>query len=612
MSSELFNVVFSGKIKDGVSIDEAQKRLVRTFKMPPEKVRKIFTGRPVTIKAHIELPIAQKYQRAFEGAGAICEILPVQKESEALMQAPTETAQKTTDKPSIAKPLKAKPQVSKTATFKPNLSGFWRRILAFVIDTVLLGVLGAILGFFFFDQFAKMGQSGRLIGFVLAILYFGLLNSSIGRGQTIGKRLMKIKVVSAADGTLISLPRSAWRYVLLCLPFLCNGLVLSFDNQIIVMLRGLIVFGVGGLLFYLYIFNRKTRQSFHDIAAKTLVIQSAEGGRLYQSGLWKGHFVVAVLWVLLVVGMSMLGVSALANIGSFPEMLTLQTELMKNPDIQVASVTSGETHNDNGETNWTAVTITVSDSDKMGEEIASEVALETFSSFPSAKQKDLLTITINYGYDIGISSRWKNNRYSYPPEKWESAVYEQQVRNPKIIEEKLGPNFTNYRVEGSLGKSHDLPCITIDQANNAYTPADLYASSAQCVMAGRDSDSAQIYLLAGVYAVYDASRVADKTARGARQVLVLNNFSPIDDEKKEGFKKEIKKITEPKTQESKEFCSKVKKLGKPDYHPQYMILHGMSNFLDGAEGDGLIADYDPDQKWEDALTALKWCNNSAP
>ena len=87
-----------------------------------------------------------------------------------------------------------------------------------------------VLGYFFFDQFVQLGQSGRLVGFVIALLYFGLLNSSLGGGKTIGKRLMKIKVVGQKDGRLISLPASTCRYTVLALPFFFNGLALPFDN----------------------------------------------------------------------------------------------------------------------------------------------------------------------------------------------------------------------------------------------------------------------------------------------------------------------------------------------------------------------------------------------
>jgi uncharacterized RDD family membrane protein YckC len=81
------------------------------------------------------------------------------------------------------------------AAAKAVISGFWRRLLAFIFDGVLLGLVGVILGLLLFDSLARLGGWGRLIGFCHALVYFGVLNSAIGGGQTIGKRIMKIQVV---------------------------------------------------------------------------------------------------------------------------------------------------------------------------------------------------------------------------------------------------------------------------------------------------------------------------------------------------------------------------------------------------------------------------------
>lgn len=64
------------------------------------------------------------------------------------------------------------------------ISGFWRRLLALVVDGVILGLAGSLLGLVFFEPLAGLGVWGRLLGFSVAFGYFGLLNSSIGRGQT--------------------------------------------------------------------------------------------------------------------------------------------------------------------------------------------------------------------------------------------------------------------------------------------------------------------------------------------------------------------------------------------------------------------------------------------
>src|SRR5690348_14117245 len=83
---------------------------------------------------------------------------------------------------------------SRTAEQRPPIAGFWRRLAAFVVDALILGVPAMLLGFAMFDWAASLGQAGRLIGFVVALLYFGLLNSRLGGGQTLGKRLLGIRV----------------------------------------------------------------------------------------------------------------------------------------------------------------------------------------------------------------------------------------------------------------------------------------------------------------------------------------------------------------------------------------------------------------------------------
>jgi len=52
-----------------------------------------------------------------------------------------------------------------------------------------------LIGATLFDQLSHLGGWGRLVGFCIAILYFGTLNSVVGKGQTLGKRILKIHVI---------------------------------------------------------------------------------------------------------------------------------------------------------------------------------------------------------------------------------------------------------------------------------------------------------------------------------------------------------------------------------------------------------------------------------
>ena len=103
-----------------------------------------------------------------------------------------------------------------------TISGFWRRLLAIVLDGLILGIVGFVSGLFFFDFYARLGSWGRMIGFGVDSIYFGVLNSGIGKGQTVGKRIMKIEVTNKF-GEHITLGQSLLRNTILGAPFFLNG-----------------------------------------------------------------------------------------------------------------------------------------------------------------------------------------------------------------------------------------------------------------------------------------------------------------------------------------------------------------------------------------------------
>ena len=84
-------------------------------------------------------------------------------------------------------------------------------MIALAVDSILLCVVGYALALVFGDQFAQMGNHmdtwGHLVGFAVVLIYFGVLNSHIGKGKTLGKRLMRIRVVGE-NGRYLTLSRS--------------------------------------------------------------------------------------------------------------------------------------------------------------------------------------------------------------------------------------------------------------------------------------------------------------------------------------------------------------------------------------------------------------------
>src|SRR5690554_2843456 len=98
---------------------------------------------------------------------------------------------------------------------KINIAKFWTRVWALLIDSLILGVIGYLLGLTVEDFLVSIGNYGLLFGLVITVVYQTIFNSRIGNGQTLGKRAMNIQVVDIYGDT-IDLGKSFLRALILC------------------------------------------------------------------------------------------------------------------------------------------------------------------------------------------------------------------------------------------------------------------------------------------------------------------------------------------------------------------------------------------------------------
>lgn len=87
MSDELFEVAFSGQIKDGADLEQVKTKVGTMFKADATKLEHLFSGKRMVIKKNIDQATANKYQKALENAGAVCEVKSL---SEAALIKPVE------------------------------------------------------------------------------------------------------------------------------------------------------------------------------------------------------------------------------------------------------------------------------------------------------------------------------------------------------------------------------------------------------------------------------------------------------------------------------------------------------------------------------------------
>ncbi len=195
-------------------------------------------------------------------------------------------------------------------------AGFWKRALAFVIDSFVLSIpVGLVLLALWVPQIMsimKMAASGAepspevmmgimtryfasmaltwLIAIVGGWLYYALLES--GKHQaTLGKRALRIKV-TGSHGQRITFARATGRFF----AKMISGMTLYFG-------------------FYMAGFTQK-RQALHDIVADTFVVdkQAQEGPELpalpFSKGFCATGIIVAVAPIVMYIGMIILMIAA--------------------------------------------------------------------------------------------------------------------------------------------------------------------------------------------------------------------------------------------------------------------------------------------------------------
>lgn len=155
----------------------------------------------------------------------------------------------------------------------PPVSGFWRRLSAFLIDGLALGVFLQIIALPLSFLWFEFGPYGRIVGFLIALGYFGVLDSRAGGGQTLGKRLMKV-AVRGADGQPIDEGVSVVRTLIWLVPASINGWAIPLmHHPVAAWVASFLIFGVGGAVVVTLVFNRRSRQGVHDLLTRSYVVR---------------------------------------------------------------------------------------------------------------------------------------------------------------------------------------------------------------------------------------------------------------------------------------------------------------------------------------------------
>jgi uncharacterized RDD family membrane protein YckC len=314
------------------------------------------------------------------------------------------------------------------ATPPRPFAGFWRRIAAFVVDALMLGLIGYALGLLFFQTLVQLGPWGRCIGFGVALLYFVPQESGRAGGQSLGKRLLRIRVVDAA-GAPLSVGRSVARFAIFGVPYFLNGSGLPMGVATFAGGFPLALLAFGGILAlgYLLIFNRRTRQSLHDLATGAFVVRVVDGPREAPPALrvWRGHLVVVGL-LFLIAGATPLVLPQLMRWPAFAALQTLYARIASEPGVRSANVYELTTthYGLRGEASQRVLLIQVNIDSPVadGLPLATRLAGIALATYPGADREDRISVRLARGFDIGIASAWSANEIAFTPAQWRDRV----------------------------------------------------------------------------------------------------------------------------------------------------------------------------------------------
>lgn len=291
------------------------------------------------------------------------------------------------------------------ASQQNSVASVWKRIFAFFIDSVLISLSFLILVAFFLEKQAlEHPDLIAWIMFLMAFGYYSILNSRIGGGQTIGKRLLGIKVVDENSQT-ISVLRSFFRYFFL-------SLILSNTSSYLVLYpHNLLIFDVltGGVFVaatYLFFFNTKTRQTIHDLLVRTYVV-NAKVKNVQLGSVWKYHYLVAAVLFL-----AFCSYSLIESKQRYQEFSEIQTAIKNQTGFDLVKIKIEDRKKTKGR-NVLKVEVQVDQQNYKNKQLAQQVSNIVRELYPKSSKYDALDIELKYGYDIGWSSKWHSQIFSF-------------------------------------------------------------------------------------------------------------------------------------------------------------------------------------------------------
>lgn len=294
-----------------------------------------------------------------------------------------------------------------------RLAAPWRRLLALIVDVVLLSLICWGIGSLAADLLIPLGDWARLTGLGVMVAYFTWLDSHLGSGASPGKRLFGIHVLDT-NGNELSPARAAIRAGIIApaflVPDLHHGAETLLEMTVGWALWGLAAYGLFFAGLYLIVCDRRNRQGLHDWVTNTLVARF-DAPYPEPQPIWRPHLVIAGGILVVAACLPLLSYTLMSPDGEdltpFERIATLSDRLHLYPAILAVDVNLLWYHD-----GQRAVTVNVLLDEQplshLG--VAPRVGRQLRAAMPEFRDTPVVVI-MRHGWTLGLAESYANERY---------------------------------------------------------------------------------------------------------------------------------------------------------------------------------------------------------
>ncbi len=289
------------------------------------------------------------------------------------------------------------------STKNKKIPGLLRRSAAYAVDIFFLIICCVLLLRFTGDLLVWSGYE-RLIGLGFTFFYFFILNTKAGKGQTIGSRFLRIKVVKK-DGSFIGFRLSMIRSFVSVAPIFMINLNTSFisENNLAGAVLSLIGITTPLISLFLILTDTVSRRSLQDIAGDSLVVKYDSQPDYPVKSVGKTSLIIAALIIVIIISMRLY---ALFSYGY--QLRSLESEIKRFGNLNRVSISKTFEFKDKAIITKIVINAVINDVDSYVDTLSSDIVKLVSERLDYLDDSDIIELTVSYGADIGLYNNYSS------------------------------------------------------------------------------------------------------------------------------------------------------------------------------------------------------------